>query len=204
MISISSGMVKGLRLKSPSGNQTRPSSERLRQAIFNVLRNHKWGGGPIVSGASVIDLFGGSGAWGLEALSHGAEAVEFVENHPLALSCLRENARIVLQAMKAQNMSPRISLYTAGVEEDYKDLRSCRILFADPPYEKEWFQKIVDLEGRYHRICEGGLFIYEADSSENVLENDSKVASALESARLSVLNSKIYGDSTVHYFVKGS
>src|SRR5690349_8227070 len=120
MISLASGLLKGLNLKSPQGSQTRPSSERLRQGTFNVLRHYRWDGfDHIVDQAVVADLFSGSGAWGLEALSNGAAHVIFVEAHPLALKCLRTNVTHAQSCLLNQHLPgdpPRLQISALKVE----------------------------------------------------------------------------------------
>lgn len=83
------GRFRGQRLNAPAGMATRPTTDRLREAIFNVLEH---GYGDPVEGARVLDLFAGTGALGLEALSRGAKFSLFVEQAAGARGCLRENA----------------------------------------------------------------------------------------------------------------
>src|ERR1700689_1508316 len=79
------GRLGGRRLKAPSGTVTRPTSDRVREALFSMLGN--------VQGANVLDVFAGTGALGIEALSRGASGVVFVERHAGALRALRDNLR---------------------------------------------------------------------------------------------------------------
>src|SRR5580698_5546411 len=81
---IIAGRYRSRRLEAPAGMATRPSSDRLRETLFNVLA-------PRIEGARFLDLYAGSGAVGLEALSRGAAHVEFVERAPAALAVLRKN-----------------------------------------------------------------------------------------------------------------
>jgi 16S rRNA (guanine966-N2)-methyltransferase len=80
------GELRGRRLTAPSGSAVRPTSDRVREAIFDILFSR---GG--VEGAQVVDLFAGSGALGIEALSRGAASVTFVERHPEAVAAIRAN-----------------------------------------------------------------------------------------------------------------
>ncbi len=82
------GSAKGRRLKSPAGRDTRPTADRVREAIFNVLA-------PRLSGAKVLDAFAGTGALGLEALSRGAERAVFVEIDKKAVAMLDENIALL-------------------------------------------------------------------------------------------------------------
>jgi 16S rRNA (guanine(966)-N(2))-methyltransferase RsmD len=83
-VRIIGGEFKGRRLKVPKGLGTRPTPDRVREALFSML-------GPDVEGARVVELFGGSGSLGLESLSRGAESALFLELNPAALACLKEN-----------------------------------------------------------------------------------------------------------------
>jgi 16S rRNA (guanine(966)-N(2))-methyltransferase RsmD len=81
---IIAGTYRSRRLEAPAGLATRPTSDRLRETLFNVLA-------PRIEGAAFLDLYAGSGAVGLEALSRGAASVEFVERAPVAIAALRAN-----------------------------------------------------------------------------------------------------------------
>lgn len=86
------GVFGGRRLRAPSGQATRPTTEHTREALFNILR-HGGGERPAPEGMQVLDLFAGSGALGFEALSRGAQQVTFVENNRRAAELIAENAR---------------------------------------------------------------------------------------------------------------
>src|SRR5580658_5305224 len=83
-VRIIAGVYRSRALQAPAGLATRPTSDRLRETLFNVLA-------PRIEGAAFLDLYAGSGAVGIEALSRGAERVEFVERAPAALAVLRGN-----------------------------------------------------------------------------------------------------------------
>ena len=118
------GRYGGRRLQAPPGTGTRPTSDRVREALFSIL-------GARVAGARVLDLFAGSGALGLEALSRGAEAVTFVERAPAALRALRAN----LEALGADaevargDASKWLRAASAGA-------RQYDLVFLDPPYRQ--------------------------------------------------------------------
>ncbi len=119
---ISSGRLRGLRLAVPPGLDTRPTRAAVREAMFGML-------GDLVAGARVLDLYAGSGALGLEALSRGATHVTFVERAPRAVAALRANAEAArlrpdewsLLVADCQRIVP-----PAGAQYD--------LVFADPPY----------------------------------------------------------------------
>ena len=83
-IRINAGLAKGMSLKSPPGKETRPTSSKVREAVWNSLRE-------TLEGASVFDSFSGSGAIGIDAISLGAEEVQFCETHRPTLRVLKEN-----------------------------------------------------------------------------------------------------------------
>jgi 16S rRNA (guanine(966)-N(2))-methyltransferase RsmD len=123
---IIAGTFRSRPLQAPAGLATRPSSDRLRETLFNVLA-------PRIEGAHFLDLYAGSGAVGLEALSRGAEHVVFVEHAPAALKVLQANlARLRLTAgFSIQSGSVGAYLRRALPESKRFDL-----VFLDPPYDE--------------------------------------------------------------------
>ncbi|MBI2607127.1 MAG: RsmD family RNA methyltransferase [Deltaproteobacteria bacterium] len=209
MIQIASGLLKGVQLRSPQAPGTRPSGERLRQALFNVLRNFRWGGSTILDAAAVIDLFAGTGAWGIEAASNGAGSVAFVESSKPVLRVLKHNLEIAARCFEKQGLElPGMSVVKQDVVAAYAALPLARVIFCDPPYEKGWLERILELEARHHRIEAGGLLLFEAAAREKGPEKpsdepDPSRASDLPArARLRAYDRKNYGDSAVHFFVK--
>jgi len=86
------GKHRGRRLTPPPGLDTRPTADRARQALFNILSHGRW---VDVDGARVVDVFAGSGALGLEALSRGAAHVTFVDQHAAAIAAIRQNVELL-------------------------------------------------------------------------------------------------------------
>ncbi len=126
---IVAGKYKGRRLLAPEGGDVRPTSDRARQALFNVLEHASFS--PPLEGAAVVDVCAGTGAMGLEALSRGARKVTFVDMDPAALGVVRKNAGTLGQALAVTMLRldasklpppPRIAECPAA------------ILFVDPPY----------------------------------------------------------------------
>ena len=113
------GEFKGRRLYAPRGSRTRPTADRVREALFSMLGD--------VSGARVLDLYAGSGALGIEALSRGAESAVFVERDAKALDALRRN----LDATGARGAVRRedVARFLSRPEGTFD------LVFADPPYD---------------------------------------------------------------------
>jgi 16S rRNA (guanine966-N2)-methyltransferase len=118
------GRLGGRRLKSPRGRVTRPTSDRVREALFALLGE--------LAGATVLDLFAGTGALGIEALSRGARRAVFVERNPVAVRTLRANlAALEISPGDAEvrDCDVRTALRTARGRKETYDL-----VFIDPPY----------------------------------------------------------------------
>lgn len=118
------GTYRGRRLRAPRGRATRPTSDRVREAVFSII-------GPL-EGAAVLDLFAGTGALGIEALSRGAQSVVFVEREPAALRALRANLRSLgVDADRAQvrAVDALAALGSAAARGEAYDL-----VLIDPPY----------------------------------------------------------------------
>jgi 16S rRNA (guanine966-N2)-methyltransferase len=126
------GELGGRRLVAPDGTSTRPTTDRVREAVFNSL-----GSAGVLEGAIVADLFAGSGAIGIEALSRGAARCVFVERDRTALRALDDN----LDALDLRDRS-RVVVADAATAAATVD---ADIVFADPPYE---FDRWADLLGR--------------------------------------------------------
>jgi len=117
-------------LAAPPGLSTRPTSDRLRETLFNVLA-------PRIAGAFFLDLYAGSGAVGIEALSRGAESVTFVERSPAAIRTLRSN-------LERLGVDGGFRIHSGGVEAYLRTSVKAgpkrerhEVLFMDPPYEEE-------------------------------------------------------------------
>jgi len=121
---IIAGSYRSRSLEAPQGLDTRPTSDRLRETLFNVLA-------PRIEGAAFLDLYAGSGAVGIEALSRGAASVEFVERAPAALKALRANlGRLGLTAgFRIHAASVKAALLRMNAPSKFD------LVFLDPPYD---------------------------------------------------------------------
>src|SRR2546430_12108117 len=133
MIRIIAGDFKGRRLKTPSTDKVRPTGDRVREAWFSILQRP-------LRGARVLDLFAGSGALGLDALSRGAVSADFVEIHRLALSSLKSN--ITLLKVDDRTVVPRLDAlqFAEQLHSGQYD-----VAFADPPYASGQAARLVAL-----------------------------------------------------------
>ena len=153
---IISGLKRGLKLKSLEGSDTRPTLDNVKEAIFSMLFDK-------VTDAFVLDLFAGSGALGLEALSRGAGKSVFVDANPKACSVIKAN--IESAKMEGASLVVRSDaaeyLKKAKAENEKFDL-----IFLDPPYSKGLVEEALSLIEEYGILKENGLIICEFDSTE--------------------------------------
>jgi 16S rRNA (guanine966-N2)-methyltransferase len=131
------GDLRGRRLAAPSGTSVRPTSDRVREAIFDILFSQ---GG--VEGGQVVDLFAGSGALGIEALSRGAASVTFVERDPVALAAIRANLASVGRGGAERDGDVTVVRADA---EDWVATTASRydLALVDPPYRYEGWPDLV-------------------------------------------------------------
>src|SRR5256884_1154461 len=131
MVRIIAGEFKGRRLKAPAGDAVRPTGDRVREAWFSILQRP-------LRGARVLDLFAGSGALGLEALSRGAVSADFVEIHRLAVSSLKVN--ITLLKVDDRTVVQRVDAlkFAEQLHPGQYD-----VAFADPPYARRHAARLL-------------------------------------------------------------
>lgn len=156
MTRIIAGRYKGSRLSAPSGSAVRPTTDRMRERLFSVLMHGPY---PDINNARVADLFAGTGAIGLEALSRGASTITFVEKSPASVACIKEN----IAALDAENETRvlRISaldLPTISAPFD--------IIFMDPPYHKGLVEPTLESLLSREWIATDGVVICELGSDE--------------------------------------
>ncbi len=158
------GELKGRKLQNPTDDRVRPTSDRIREALFNVLAHGDFGAFSLYD-ARVLDLFAGTGALGLEALSRGASFALFVDEHPASRGLIRTNAehlgltgRTKLYKRDATKLGPRPA--SAG--------SAFNLVFADPPYGKGLGEKALTaaLEGDW--IAPGALIMLEEDRDQTI------------------------------------
>jgi len=149
---IISGQYRGLTIKTLKGGKLRPTSEQLRETLFDVL-------GPSVEGARFLDAYAGSGAVGLEALSRGASEVVFIEHHRPAAELIRQN----LAALKIDSSFRLLTCAVlTGLERLAEQGERFDFVFLDPPYDaiREYHQTLRDF-GRGNLLLPGSLVVAE-------------------------------------------
>lgn len=154
------GTARSLRLKTPTGMDTRPTTDRIKETLFNMLQ-------PYIPGAVFIDLYSGSGGIGIEALSRGARHAYFVENNKNALACIADNLQSTRFTDKATILRQDVLSALHGIHEKEAD-----IIFMDPPYERDYEKQVLQILLTAPYVSENTLIVVEAslDSDFSYLE----------------------------------
>lgn len=161
------GTARSIPLIAPAGNNTRPTTDKIKETLFNILQFD-------LQGATFVDIFAGSGAIGIEALSRGADRAVFVDSGRDAISCITANVRKCGFADRSSIVkadASQLSLYMRGIgEADGSRL----IIFMDPPYEKGLELPVLKALSESSMVREDTLIIVEeALRYELVLPADS-------------------------------
>lgn len=148
------GKYRHLTLVAPKGLLTRPTMDRVKEAMFSILSSK-------IPGAIVLDLFAGSGALGIEALSRGAKYIQFNDMSNIAIKCIEEN----LKTIQANQEDYRITSYPykRALSEYNLNHNTFDLIFIDPPYAEEIYQDIIDLIKEYKLLNQNGKIIIESD-----------------------------------------
>lgn len=155
---IVAGVWRGRALVAPPGAATRPTADRVRQALFDMLLHAPWGGRDLLEGAAVLDAFAGTGALGLEALSRGAAHATFLERDRAALAALRANIAACRAADRAAVLAVDATLPPPG--------RPCALIFLDPPYGQGLVPLALARLDRAGWIAPGALAVAETGRDE--------------------------------------
>lgn len=145
------GSAKRLQLKTLDGMDTRPTTDRIKETLFNMLS-------PYLYDCIFLDLFAGSGGIGIEALSRGAMEAVFVEKNPKAMMCIRENLKYTRLDRKALTISSDVmtALYRLEGEKQFD------FIFMDPPYNQELEKKVLEYLEDSQLLSDEGVIIVEA------------------------------------------
>jgi 16S rRNA (guanine966-N2)-methyltransferase len=172
-VRVIAGQWRGRRLQAPAGASTRPTADRIREALFSIL-------GHRVAGARVLDLFAGSGALGIEALSRGAAEATFVDSAPAAIRVIRANLEAVGAQAEVRRADARRFLGSASAAARQYDL-----VFLDPPYR---------LAGDLGDVLTAALPAVLAPGAAVVAESDRRAPLELG---LPTLDERRYGDTLI-------
>ncbi|MDR2487295.1 MAG: 16S rRNA (guanine(966)-N(2))-methyltransferase RsmD [Clostridiales Family XIII bacterium] len=175
------GEFRGRRLLAPEGQDVRPTSDRVREAIFSML-------GEAVEGASCLDLFAGTGALGIEALSRGATSCVFSDASRRSIALLHNN-------LKSLQVADRADVLSADYRQALRKLRDkdaqVGIAFVDPPYAAGYYRPVMQMLADYGIILIGGLV---------VVESDARRRADIDVDGFSIIREKTYGKVAVDIY----
>ena len=179
MMRIITGKAKGIRLKTLEGDATRPTSERVKEAIFSMLQGD-------MEGREMLDLFSGSGQMGLEAISRGAAHATLIDKSPLAIKIITENAE-----------KTKLISHCTILKEEYLNFlrfskdRKYDIVFLDPPYASGFYHPTLKALIENNMLKASSLIICESDTPD-IFEDDDTLALAYK-----ILKQSRYGKTVI-------
>lgn len=176
------GSAKRLQLKTLDGFETRPTTDRIKETLFNMIAPH-------ICECEFLDLFSGSGGIGIEALSRGAAEAVFVENNPKAMACIKDNLKFTKLEDRAVLMSTDVLTALRKLE----GTKQFEYIFMDPPYGKLLEKQVLEYLAESDLVYEETVIIVEASKETDF--------SYLESFGFSVIKTKEY-KTNKHLFIE--
>lgn len=179
------GTARGLRLTAPAGLQTRPTADRVKEALFSILASRRE-----MVGARILDICAGTGSLGIEALSRGASACSFIELDRHVLALLEKNLVktgladrgecLLLEALKGlAALSLRKKLFD--------------IVFLDPPYSSNLYTPVLEALSSLSLVSDGGLLVVECAARSPLAERHEM---------LYRIDRRVYGDTALEFFAR--
>lgn len=175
---IITGIAKGRKLLSPIGSETRPTLDRIKQSMFNIIQFN-------IPGKNVLDMFSGTGSLGLEAVSRGAKHCVLVDKSPNTFPLLKENVENLgfTDKCKLYNMDSYEVLNKLKAEDEIFN-----IIFIDPPYMKDMIPKAIEKVEELNLLHKDGLIVTKIDTQEEIFEGTSNII---------LKDKRKYGNTTV-------
>ena len=177
---VTTGRAKGRSLKSVPGDVTRPITDRVKQALFNILADD-------VKDTAWLDMFGGTGAVGIEALSRGARAVTFIDQDALAVKTIEANLKITGFQDRARVIRQDAFRYVTAYPNAQYDF----IYIAPPQYQGLWAAALVAIDNAIAWLAEDGTVIAQIDPHEY---------HALELKQLELVDQRSYGSTMLCFY----
>jgi 16S rRNA (guanine(966)-N(2))-methyltransferase RsmD len=177
------GTYRGKKLAAPTGTTTRPTSDRVKEALFSILASRI-----DFAGIRVIDICAGTGSLGIEALSRGAESCCFIECDKSVKQILDKNLQVTgsLEQSQVLNMDAVKALDLISGQTKYFDL-----VFFDPPYASELYKIVIDAVDSYNILAPGAILVAECSVRNGLAESY---------GRLKRFDRRVYGDTALELF----
>ena len=181
-----SGTAKGKKLNSLEGLETRPTLDRVKEALFNILQFN-------IKESNILDLFSGSGSLAIEALSRGAKQAVVCDNSNKAIRIIKENLEATKLIEKVEIINKD---YVQALENLKSKFKKFDIIFLDPPYKTDYVIKSINYILEYKLLAEDGIIVVETDDKNKIEEIESN-------KDLDVYDTRKYGIVYVIFIRKG-
>ncbi len=175
------GELKGRILSFPARSKERPTSDFLRETLFNLLGS--------LEGKIFLDLFAGSGSVGLEAASRGAEEVYLIEKNKALIEVIKNNIQTCSLGQKCRVIGADV---TIGLHDLFKKKYEVDVVFADPPYNRNWAARTLMSLNKYRVLREGGVVVIQHSIREKFSE--------LLGENIQQIKQKKYGENALTFF----
>ena len=181
---IISGKARGTKLYTLEGTNTRPTLDRVKESIFNIIQNE-------IEDATVLDLFAGSGAIGLECLSRGAKKAVLCDKSKEAIQIIKRN-------IEKTHMEEKAQIINADYENCLEKLKNEQfdIIYIDPPYVTKYILKSIEKIIAQGNLKKEGIMILETDDEQRILRE-------IESEEVRIVDKRKYGRATIIFLKLG-
>ncbi len=174
------GIRRGLKLKAPDGINTRPTTDRVKESVFNIIQSH-------LPAGQVLDLFAGSGALGIEALSRQCESCVFVENSRDAYSLVEYNLNLSKLSDRARLVFMDSVSYLKSALEPFD------IIFLDPPYNKGFLTPVLQIISEKNLLTDTGIIVVETEKGGETIDNSG----------FKIIREATYGKTVITVLIRG-
>ena len=180
---IISGKARGTKLYTLEGNNTRPTLDRVKESLFNIIQSK-------LEGKVFLDLFSGSGAVGLEAVSRNARKAILCDNNKEAISIIKKNA-------SKTHLEELVDIYNTTFEKLIKNIldEKIDIIYIDPPYATNYTIEAIELLIKYDLIADDGIVILETDDEQKIMK-------LLQNINIKIINKRKYGRAHLIFLQK--
>ena len=155
-----SGSVRGLKLNTPTNNDIRPTTDRVKEAMFNVIASE-------IYDSIVFDMFSGSGALGIEALSRGAKKSYFCDKNRQSIEVLKKN---IEKTRFEDRSNVTVGDYKVAIDMLKKNNIRCNLIFVDPPYYEGYFEEVLKSIVENEILEDDGVIVVEHDAKTDIPE----------------------------------
>lgn len=175
---IISGTARGTKLYTLEGLATRPTLDRVKESIFNIIQGE-------IEGTQILDVFAGSGAIGLELLSRGAKRAVLCDKSKEAIQIIKKN-------IEKTHMQEKAEVYNLDFEQLIEKIKNQKfdIIYIDPPYATDFVRKTIDKVFENRLVKEGTKIIIETDDEQRILKD-------IENKNVEITDRRKYGRATI-------